>query len=170
MTGETKILGNAINSIVVSLLNRDALLADFSRRDDLAGLENHVYYPLSLYRDLCEYLEQRLGMYAFLRVGRRIGAGVIATAFPPSVSSVEDALAQLDAAHQVFCRPVVGSIDLLHRAPGHLTIRDTSPYNCTVEEGVLYEMAIRYGAPQATVTHAQCRRKGADACHYEIRF
>lgn len=170
MTESTMLLGVALNGIVAALLNRDALLADFPRRAELASVKDQEFHALSLYNEFCDYLENRLGMYAWLRVGRRMGVTVMDTAFPPGIRTVEEAIAQIDAAHRIFCRPVVGAFELTQGTPGHLVLRYTAPYNCTIQEGLFYEVAIRYGAANAAVTHAECRRKGAAACVYEIKY
>lgn len=165
---ETKTLGVATNSIVRSLLNRDMVLADFGRRAELEHIEDSAYYPMSLYSELCDYLEQRLGVYAFLRLGRRVGSSVVQTSFPPHVKSLEEAFTQLAAAHHAFCRPVIGAL-VITAYPGRLTIRYTAPYNCILQEGLFHEVAVRYGPADATVTHAECRRKGPEACLFEVR-
>ncbi|APR76477.1 Hypothetical protein A7982_01824 [Minicystis rosea] len=170
MTESTMLLGAALNGIVAALLNRDTLLADFPRREELSRVKDQEFHPLSLYLEFCDYIENRLGVYAFLRVGRRMGVTVMATAFPPGIQTVEEAIAQVDGAHQMFCRPVVGAFDLTQRTPGQLVLNYTAPYNCTLQEGLFYEVALRYGAANATVTHAACRRKGAEACRFEIKY
>jgi hypothetical protein len=166
----TMMMGAAAKGIVHTLLNRDAVLADFPRLAELEAVKDREFHPLSLYLDLCDYLEARLGMYAWLRVGRRMGVVVMDTAFPPGLKTVEQAIAAIDAAHQIYCRPVLGAFDLVDRTPGRLVLRYTAPYNCTLQEGLFYEVALRYGAASATVTHEACRRRGADACRFEIRY
>jgi hypothetical protein len=167
---ETIMLGAACNGVVRALLNRDTLLADFPRRAELEGVQDREFYPLSLYLELCDYLENRVGMYAWLRVGRRMAIAVMDTAFPAGLKTVEEAIAQIDGAHKVFCKPVVGAFELAERKPGKLTVRYTAPYNCTLQEGLFYEVALRYGAADAAVTHVECRRKGAAACRFDIKY
>lgn len=167
---EVKLLGAAINGILAALLNRDALLADFNRRHEIQNIPSDGYHPISLYLEFCDYLEARLGVYAFLRLGRKVGSAVMDATFPPGLKDVEAAVSQIDIAHRIFCRPVIGAFEIMARKPGMLTVRNTAPYNCTLQEGLFYEVAIRYGAPNASVHHAACRRKGADACRYEIKY
>jgi hypothetical protein len=167
---EVMLMGAAVRGVLEALLNRDTVLADFARREELGAINDRDFYPISLYVELCDYLEERLGTYAFLRVGRKMGAAVMDTAFPPDVKSIEDAIAQIDGAHHVFCKPLVGAFELVDRSPGRLTVRYTAPYNCVLQEGLFYEVAIRYGAPNASVTHASCRRKGDSACRFEIKY
>jgi hypothetical protein len=164
------LMGAAALGIVEALLNRDAVLVDFPRRDELAQLEPTAFHPLSLYVDLGNYLEQRLGTYAFLRLGRKMAIAVMNTAFPPDINGVEEAIATIDAAHKMFCKPIVGAFEIEDPSPGKLTVRYTAPYNCVLQEGLFHEVALRYGAPNATVTHAACRRKGAPACTFEIKY
>lgn len=170
MTESTMLMGAALNGVVAALLNRDTLLADFPRRAEVASVEDQDYHPLSLYLELCDYLENRLGVYAWLRVGRRMGVTVMNTAFPPGLQTVEEAIAQIDGAHRIFARPVIGAFELTQRTPGNLVLRNTAPYNCTLQEGLFYEVALRYGAANAAVNHVACRRKGAEACLYEIKY
>lgn len=163
-------LGAAPRSVVDALLNRDAMLAGFARKDELANLDPKTFYPIDLYLELCKYLEGRLGTYAFLRLGRKMGTAVMNRAFPPEVSSVEAAIAHINTAHQMFCKPAVGKFEIVDRGPANVSVEITTPYNCVLQEGLFYEMAIRYGAPNATVTHGVCRRQGAPACRFEVKF
>jgi hypothetical protein len=164
------LMGAAVRGVMDALLNRDTVLAEFPRREELAKVDPSEFYPLSLYTELCDYLESRLGTYAFLRVGRKMAGAVMETAFPPDLKTVDDAIAQIDGAHKVFCRPLVGAFDLEDRSPGKLTVRYTAPYNCVLQEGLFYEVAIRYGAPNASVVHSACRRKGEKACRFDIKY
>lgn len=99
-----------------------------------------------------------------------MAAAVMDTSFPPDVKSVEDAIAQVDGAHRVFCKPLVGAFEVVERSPGRVVVDYTAPYNCVLQEGLFYEVALRYGASNATVLHATCRRKGEPACRFEIKF
>lgn len=170
MSDHIEFMGAAINGIYNALLNRDLLLTDFSRRDELEHVQDREFYPLSLYVDLCNYLEERLGKYAFLRVGRKMAIAVMDTAFPPNLKTIPEAIAQVNAAHQVFCRPVVGAFDVTHQSPGKIVVQYSAPYNCILQEGLFYEVALRYGAENATVTHTECRRTGATACRFDIKY
>ena len=170
MNEQTVAMGSITNAIVNALHNRDTVLADFPRRDELTGLQDSAFYPLSIYLDLCDFLEDRLGVYAFLRVGRRMARVVMDAAFPPTLKTVAEAIAELHMAHVLFCKPVIGAIAVVDPTPGRLAVRYTAPYNCTLQEGLFYEVALRYGADGATVSHAECRRKGLDACRFEIRY
>src|SRR5262249_27127193 len=125
VTESTMLMGAALNGIVAALLNRDTLLADFPRRQELASVKDAEFHPTSLYIELCDYLENRLGVYAWLRLGKRMGVSVIDTAFPPGIKTVEEAIAQIDAAHRIFARPPVGAFELTQRTPGHLLLRYT---------------------------------------------
>lgn len=164
------LLGASPKSVLDALLNRDTILADFPRKEELTTIKEDEYCPMSLYVELCSYLEERLGTYAFLRLGRKMAASVMATAFPAHVKSVEEAIAEVQGAHQVFCKPVVGAFEITDRSPGKVIVRYTAPYNCVLQEGLFYEVAMRYGAVNASVTHAVCRRKGEPACRFEIRY
>lgn len=164
------LLGAAALGIVEALLDPDVVLADFSRRQELTKLDAQTFHPLSLYVDLCDYLEERLGTYAFLRLGRKMAIAVMNTAFPPDIKGVEEAIAAVDTAHRVFCKPLVGAFEIEDPSPGKVTVRYTAPYNCVLQEGLFHEVALRYGAPDATVTHTACRRRGDPACRFEIRY
>ncbi len=165
-----KMLGAAANGVLAALLNRDTLIADFPRRKELQGLKNDELYPVSLYIDLTNYVEERVGTYAFLRLGRKLGKVVMETSFPSTLKTVEEAIDFIQVAHEQFCRPVVGAFEVTERKPGALVMRYTAPYNCTLQEGLFYEIALRYGADNATVTHSACRRHGGDACRFEIKY
>lgn len=166
---DVMMMGAAPRSVLSALLNRDTVLADFARREELATIEDRTFYPIGLYLELCGYLEERLGRYAFLRVGRKMGAAVMDTAFSADVKTIDDAVAQINGAHKMFCKPVVGGFEIEPSA-GKIAINCTTPYNCVLQEGLFYELAIRYGAPNATVTHTQCRRRGAKVCRFEVKY
>ena len=83
---------------------------------------------------------------------------------------IEEAVAEIHAAQQLFCKPTVGAFEIAASAPARIAVRYTAPYNCILQEGLFYEVALRYGASDATVAHAECRRRGHDACRFEIRY
>ncbi|NVB41048.1 hypothetical protein G6O69_24620 [Pseudenhygromyxa sp. WMMC2535] len=163
-------LGSISLAIIDALHNRDALLADFPRRHELDKIEPDQPYPLSFYLELCDYLEQRLGVYAFMRAGRRMAKVVMDTTFPPEIETIPDAIAHAQVGHESLCKPAIGKFELVESRPGFVAVRYTASFNCILQEGLFYEVALRYGAEDASVAHAECRRKGADACRFEIRY
>lgn len=167
---DVTMLGAAPRSVLAALLNRDTILADFPRKEELINIDAAAFYPIALYLELCSYLEERLGTYAFLRLGRKMGAAVMDRAFDTDAKTFDEAVAQIEGAHKLFCKPVVGGFQIVTREPGKIALDCTTPYNCVLQEGMFYEIAIRYGAPNATVTHASCRRRGAAACRFDVKY
>jgi len=108
---------------------------------------------------------------------RRIGTKIPETAlWPPTVRTIEDALASIDVAYHMNHRS--GEI-------GHYAFEKTgeksgkmvcgNPYPCEFDFGIV-ENTARMFAPRGVVTSVHhddsqpCRKKGADSCTYRITW
>ncbi len=166
---ETQVMGYAINGIVGALLTK-IVLKDFSRKEEIESVENEQFYPLSLYIDFTDYLEAHLSTESMTSLGRAVGRAVVENSFPPSIATVKEALMEVQKAHEMFCKPVIGKFEISEETDDCITMKYTAPYNCILQEGLLFEIAKKYGLKMPAVTHKECRRNGASECIYEVKF
>ncbi len=171
MSDEVTFLGVTINTVVRALSDPDVLLEDFPRRAELAQVKDDGYYPVSLYVELTDFLEAGFGWGAMLRHGRAVGRTVIDVSLSNlPITGVREAIEAVQTAHTHFCRQVEGAFEITRAEPGMLWVRYTAPYNCVLQEGLLMEVAARYGAGRALAAHERCRRHGAEACIFRIKY
>ncbi|MCB9537305.1 MAG: hypothetical protein H6704_13715 [Myxococcales bacterium] len=171
MSDEVKLLGVTINTVVRALSDPDVLLEDFPRRAELAQVKDDAYYPVSLYVELTDFLEDGFGWGAMLRHGREVGRTVVDVSLSKMpIRSVREAIEAVQAAHEHFCQPVEGAFEVTRAEAGMLWVRYSAPYNCVLQEGLLMEVAARYGAGRPLVAHERCRRHGAEACIFRIKY
>lgn len=171
MSDEVKLLGVTINTVVHALSDADVLLEDFPRRAELATVKDDAFYPVSLYVELTDFLEEGFGWGAMLRHGRAVGRTIIDVSLSKmDIGSVREAIEAVQTAHTHFCRPVEGAFEVTRAEAGMLWVRYTAPYNCVLQEGLLMEVAAQYGAGRALVAHERCRRQGAEACIFRIKY
>jgi predicted hydrocarbon binding protein len=167
---EPELMGAAISGAYAYIPQREIILRDFTRKAELEEVQDDQFYPLSLYTDMIDFLDEKFKSDIVLEnIGKAVGESVIETALEPlNLDSVKSAVDAIQKAHEMFCKPVEGSFKLIEEQDRFLRIRYTAPYNCVLQEGLIFVITRRYGGPGALVRHVECRRRGAAACIYEL--
>lgn len=141
-----------------------------------SGIQEPVaegWYGLASYMAFLAQVEARHGREALRAMGRAIPD---TSRFPPELDSLGRALRLLDVAYQVNHRGgVIGSYQVRQLDPGWAEMRCENPYPCDLDFGILERLVERFhgGDPQAGVVHRpgpQCRRLGARACLFDLRW
>ncbi len=168
-TVDASIMGAAILGVKESLIS-PSILREFSRLAELEQVTPSGFYPLSLYLELVDYLSARLNKAVVLKMGRRVGQNIIETSLSKlSIANAAEAIQAIDAAHEQFCSPKLGSFEVVDKSENALTVVNTTPYECVLQEGLFSAVAEQYGRRPA-VEHVACRHNGAPACRYRIEF
>lgn len=131
------------------------------------------WYPLEPYLRLLHEVEHIYGRSALKAMGRAIPD---TSRFPPDLDSMERVLHLLNVAYQVNHRGKrIGFYDCLFPAPRQAEVICANPYPCALDEGILERLLERHGTggPGTGLTHLpgpECRRKGAVACRFALRW
>lgn len=134
----------------------------------LRGVEPTQWYPIALLLEALERLDERLGYYGLIRMGRRLWKRSHEPRLRASLTSAADVILGMDAAYRYANRGSrIGGWRTLQLVPGRAVLDKTTPHHCAMEEGILTEALAMVGA-RSVVSQTQCFRQGADSCIYEV--
>jgi hypothetical protein len=161
----------AIGTDIMSVLNilklpDQVLGAEEARR--LSEVEAGGWYPVEWLLELMERLDEHVGSYGLLRMGRELfklshEARVMAVA-----NSARDIVYGIDGMYRHANRGRhIGGWKVLRFEPGFAELEKTTPHHCVMEQGILSAALTAVGCP-SNVSQSRCFRQGAEACVYEI--
>lgn len=130
---------------------------------------------ITVYNDVCAWIEQNLGAASLRSAGAAIGRGAFdrlrregelaADAGPP------EALAALAKAVRTSVQdPKRRGWEIVEVIDGCVLMRRTQTFNCVMQEGVLQALIERTGVTMPRVDHLRCTRRGDGFCEYEVRW
>lgn len=131
------------------------------------------WYPMRQGLAFLQAVEAAHGREAIRAMGRAIPD---TSRFPPGLERLERALHLLDVAYQVNHRGgPIGRYLVRQLEPGRAEMLCENPYPCDLDLGILERLEERFhgGEARAGVIHRpgpQCRRLGAKACLFELRW
>ena len=168
---KVQFLGAATKGVIDGLLLASMTLSTFDRRGEIEALDPAQYHPLSLYLDLVEFLHKKFGPVMMRKLGQHVGQAVVNESLPATIPSVTAALLAIDAAHEHFCKPKVGSFAIAESQHGFVKIHYDAPYFCILQEGLFNAIANRFGGRGVRVEHPLCRLEGPQShCIFNIRW
>jgi hypothetical protein len=142
-------------------------------RSGIRQPQAEAWYALPAYLAFMADVEEAHGRAALLAMGRAIPD---TSRFPPELDALERALGLLDVAYQVNHRGVaIGRYHCEWLGPRHAEMLCENPYPCDLDRGIFERLMERFGGtgPEASVSHkpgAGCRRLGAKACRFDLRW
>lgn len=148
-------------------------ILDLLREFGIDQPQSEGWYHLNPYLAFLGEVERRYGRAALRAMGRAIPE---TSRFPPDLDSMERVLGRLDVAYQVNHRGgFIGHYQCILTGPGSAEMVCATPYPCDVDAGILERLVARFGSgsPGSGVTHlteAGCRREGAPACRFVLRW
>jgi hypothetical protein len=132
------------------------------------------WYSFQAYLDSLRFIYEKIGPATVTEIGKKLVAG---NEFPPTVDSIEVALAGLDQDYRLRHHGAdVGSFRYEQKGPreGAMTIRN--PYPCELDRGVVSALVQRFrppASPLVRIDHADaksCRKHGAEACVLRVSW
>ena len=134
----------------------------------LSDVRPEQWYPIEWLLALMEKLDERVGYYGLLRMGRMVFSlshekRVLATA-----SSARDIVYGLDGMyHHANRGSTIGGWKVLRFSPGYAELEKNTPHHCVMEQGILKAALAAVGAP-SLVAQPTCFRNGGDVCVYTV--
>ncbi len=182
---DIEVNGATILSVVKGAAVFENTARKFLADNGLSNVEDSpdTWYPQQAWLDTFRALKTVVGNRTVYLIGKRIPESA---SFPPSIHTIEDALASIDIAYhmnhrrkgQVMFNPETGQMlegighyTLKLEGPGQATVVCDNPYPCEFDRGIVTAMAERFQS-LAEVTHAEgdCREKHGQCCAYRVTW
>jgi hypothetical protein len=161
----------AIGSDLLAVLNAlqmpEAILSEATRAR-LREVRPEEFYPVAWFLDLMEELDQSVGRFGLLRLGRKVFELSHQERVLKTAHSARDIVYGIDGMYQHAHRGrAIGGWEVKVFEPGHAELVKTTPHHCVMEEGILLQALFAVGAP-SRIEQRECFRRGAQACVYDI--
>jgi hypothetical protein len=149
---------------VIPVMHEQTLGKDLM--DRMRAVKSDGWYPISLLLDAMDRLEQRVGRFGLISMGRKLFELSHAEQFKKVAKSAADVVYGIDVMyHQANNGQAIGGWEVVVFRPGEAELVKTTPHHCVMEEGILSEAFRTLGIP-TTVQQRECLRQGADHCRY----
>jgi hypothetical protein len=140
--------------------------ADVARR--LGEVKADGWYPIGTLLELVEILDEKMGHFGLVRLGRTIFKQAHEEQAKARLKSAKQLVDALDGLYRHNNRGRdIGGWKVLQFKPGYCELEKTTPHHCVMEQGILAAAFSAVGCPVA-VSQKRCFRKGAETCIYAI--
>ncbi len=139
-----------------------------ANREFLSSVQPDGWYPIQSMLDILEQLDQQLGRYGLIKIGRTLFKLTHEARVREFATTGYHIVSGFDAMYRHANRgDQIGGWKLLRFESGSAELEKTTPHHCAMEEGIFAQALSAVGV-SAVVTQPQCFRKGAPACRFEI--
>lgn len=147
-------------------LPEQTLGADLAAR--MRKVKGEEWYPIAELLEVLEKLDEKLGTYHLRQVGWTIFNKFHRPHVEGRFKSAKELLEAFNGMYREGNRGTqIGGWKILSFEPGRAMLEKATPHHCHMEEGIVAEALRTINVP-ATVTQAECFRKGAPVCIYKI--
>ncbi len=131
--------------------------------------------PIQLYNDMCQWIEDEIGVASLRRAGVAIGNRAYVHLAQKDLMVTEPSPLQImqglkRATSTLIQDPKGRGWEILEAKEGLIVMRRTQTFNCILQEGLLKSLVNRTGARLVEVDHIACTRKGAEFCEYAVKW
>lgn len=134
----------------------------------LAGIRPDEWYPIGWLLEMMETIEQRVGRFALLKLGRTLFKISHEQRIAEVARCGRDILYGIDGMyHHANRGEEIGGWRVLAFDGNRALLEKTTPHHCMMEEGILSQALSAVGSP-AVISQTQCFRDGADTCKFSI--
>ena len=139
-----------------------------ANREFLSSVQPDSWYPIQSLLDILEQLDQQLGRYGLIKIGRTLFKLTHEARVKEVASTGYDIISGFDAMYRHANRGnQIGGWKLLRFDGRGAELEKTTPHHCAMEEGIFTQALSAVGV-SAVITQPLCFRKGAAACRFEI--
>jgi hypothetical protein len=134
----------------------------------LARVDPDGWYPIDWLLELMEMLEQQVGPYALMRMGRTLFQLSHKQRVMAVARSAKDILYGIDGMyHHANRGRGIGGWKVIKFEPGMAELEKNTPHHCLMEQGILTEALMTIGCP-CNVAQRACFREGAPNCIFTV--
>ena len=134
----------------------------------LALITPDGWYPIEWLLDMMESIDQRVGRFALLKLGRTLFKLSHQDRIAEVATCGRDIVYGIDGMyHHANRGSDIGGWTVLSFDANRAVLEKTTPHHCMMEEGILSQALTAVGSP-AVINQSQCFRDGADACRFTI--
>ena len=160
-------LGSDIISVLRTLSLPEQVLGEEEVKR-LSDVRPDRWYPVGWLLDLMEKLDERVGYYGLLRMGRMVFSLSHEKRVLASATCAYDIVNGIDGMYHHANRGTgIGGWRLLRFEPGYAELEKNTPHHCVMEQGILKAGLAAVGAP-SLVSQPTCFRRGDSVCVYTI--
>lgn len=154
---------------------RDACRPAFEMAAGLADNDPGQWVDMDTYNNICNWIEQNIGVASVEDAGRSIGRRVIEHMLEQGVVDANPSPLQimqgLKGAADVMIRDPKGrGWELRDIEAESLVMRRTQTFNCKLQTGLLESLLERADVKWSRVQHVRCEREGAEFCDYKLTW
>lgn len=126
------------------------------------------WYPIGWLLEMMETIEQRIGRFALLKLGRTLFRISHEQRIAEVARCGRDIVYGIDGMYHHANRGVaIGGWDVLEFDANRAVLEKTTPHHCVMEEGILSQALQAVGSP-SVISQSQCFREGAETCRFVI--
>jgi hypothetical protein len=173
-TARIEVLGNAILSALEAMKIAPERAQRIFEEHGITRPEKNAWYPIEGVLGAYRALQKQIGPNTMRAIGRNIPKNA---EFPPSLTTVDQALKSLDTAYRMNHRGVGNIGGYYHESTGARSARMTcdNPYPCPVDEGLVEAIAERFRPKDAFFIRLHhepgpCRNRGDTSCIYSVSW
>ena len=147
----------------------------FQMAADLDPKQPTAMVPISLYNEMCTWIETNLGSSNLRRAGGLIGDRAYdQMVSDPSMNSTPGPLEMMNQLVQVAGNMIQDSLgrgwEIVEEGPGNIVMRRTQSFNCILQEGLLQSLVQRCNVTLVSVQQITCVRDGAEFCDFSVTW
>jgi hypothetical protein len=129
---------------------------------------------MSIYNDVCTWIEQHIGESSIRKAGIAIGNRAYDNIVKTQGMTSPTPLAMMEslrwAAANMIRDPKGRGWEIVSNTPKTITMRRTQTFNCIMQEGLLLSLVERTKVESPDVEHVKCTRRGDEFCEYRLNW
>jgi hypothetical protein len=153
---------------VLAILKMPEQVLGAEEVEKLTAVEPNKWYPVGWMLELMAKLDERVGHYGLVRMGRMLFKLSHEEKVRASAKSARDIVYALDGMYRHANRGGgIGGWKVLKFESGYAELEKTTPHHCAMEQGLISAAFSVVGCP-VMVSQSECFRTGASACLYTL--
>ena len=161
--------GFYITTILNALMNPSLIFPNY--QSELVLVKPDDWYPGQLQIELTDVIEKKFGKQTLMRIGRKIIQNSKDRIKADGYTNPLDYFKDIDKRYLLNNRgPGTGRLEIIDQGNDFVILKNTTPYNCILAEGIYNEIINIFDYKIANVRQIRCKEKGDLHCEFEIKW